>query len=459
MKNSYLCLIMKKIRSIRILTFVAVSVLLLLQGIWIANVYRLLQKQLSVQINEVFIICANKDLMIRMESDTATDGVIGSIKSDTTGVLESYELVFQEYLSKKLIFTSLSNLDSIFHSEIAKHNIHGTFIINRINPQTGEIVETTDSLGKGKLQGAMASEIIPIRMDGSEGVQVLLVSPYRALFRQMMFILSLSLLLVLFIGYAFFFLLRSFITEKRLREFQTDFSHALVHNMATPLGTIAQINNLMTNDAFVADADKRKKYAGLARQQILNLQALTDRILTVARSEQSRLVPKTEEIDLVKEIGDMVNSFSTQSKKEVHFSTHFYPQTISFAADRAMLTNAIGNLIDNAIKYSGQSVKIAIHCRLTDDGLLISIKDNGYGISKKDQQVIFAKFERGAAVSRKEAKGFGLGLAYVKSVAEAHGGTVNLFSTKGEGTTFELFLPVFNSDTPFSIQFNSENHD
>ena len=213
MKNSYLCLIMKKIRNIRILTFVAVSVLLLLQGIWIANVYRLLQKQLSVQINEVFIICANKELMIRMESDTATDGVIGSIKSDTTGVLESYELVFQEYLSKKLIFTSLSNLDSIFHSEIAKHHIHGTFIINRINPQTGEILETTDSLGKGKLQGAMASEIIPIRMDGSEGVQVLLVSPYHALFRQMMFILSLSLLLVLFIGYAFLFLLRSFITD------------------------------------------------------------------------------------------------------------------------------------------------------------------------------------------------------------------------------------------------------
>ena len=113
-------------------------------------------------------------------------------------------------------------------------------------------------------------------------------------------------------------------------------------------------------------------------------------------------------------------------------------------------------MVDNAIKYSGASVAIDINCQLTDDGLIISIKDNGYGIAKKDQQIIFAKFERGAAVTRKEAKGFGLGLAYVKSIVNAHGGTVNLFSTKGEGTTFELFFPIFKSDTPFPIQFNDD---
>src|SRR5690606_29569633 len=98
-----------------------------------------------------------------------------------------------------------------------------------------------------------------------------------------------------------------------------------------------------------------------------------------------------------------------------------------------MLTNAVSNLIDNAIKYSGNSVNINIRCEQKDKDVFIYIKDNGYGMSEKDQVKVFTMFERGKAVTRKEAKGFGLGLSYVKRVVEAHGGTVNLFSKEGEG--------------------------
>jgi two-component system phosphate regulon sensor histidine kinase PhoR len=106
-----------------------------------------------------------------------------------------------------------------------------------------------------------------------------------------------------------------------------------------------------------------------------------------------------------------------------------------------MLYNAVSNLIDNAIKYSGEYVEIEIICQLKENGLHIRVKDNGYGISSADQHTIFRKFERGTAVKRKEATGFGLGLSFVKSVTEAHHGTVNLFSKVGEGTLFELFFP------------------
>jgi len=441
---------MMKTKYIKLLTLSAIVVIVLLQVIWTVNVYQLTEKQLKQNVNDLFKTSVNKELMNRMESDTSTDGVIGSVERDTTGVLTSYELMFQEYLSNKSIFVSLNVLDTIFLSEAVKQNIHGAFVINRINPQTGKILETTDPLRRGTLHGAMASEVIPIRVDGSEGVQVLLVSPYRAVFSQMIFVLVLSLLLVLFVGYVFFFLLQSFVKEKQLRQFQTDFSHALIHNMATPLGTIAQINNLMANDKFAADSGKRNRSVDIAQQQILNLQALTDRILTVARSEQSHLVPKFTPVNITGEVRNMVNAYSLQSKKSVDFSTRFHPQEITFIADKTMLVNAMDNLIDNAVKYSGDAVEIEIECKLLEDGLLISIKDNGYGISDKDKRVIFAKFERGEAVTRGEAKGFGLGLAYVKSVAEAHGGTVNLYSKKGEGTKFELFIPFREKITSFS---------
>lgn len=444
---------MMKTKYIKLLTLSAIVVVVLLQVIWTVNVYQLLQRQLSIQINDIITASINKDLMNRknIAIDSTTNEIVGIIEDDyEKGVFGGPELVLQEFMIKKNVLLSLYSLDTIFRSEAVKQNIHGAFVVNRINPQTGKILETTDPLRRGTLHGAMASEVIPIRVDGSEGVQVLLVSPYRAVFSQMIFVLVLSLLLVLFVGYVFFFLLQSFVKEKQLRQFQTDFSHALIHNMATPLGTIAQINNLMANDKFAADSGKRNRSVDIAQQQILNLQALTDRILTVARSEQSHLVPKFTPVNITGEVRNMVNAYSLQSKKSVNFSTRFHPQEITFTADKTMLVNAMDNLIDNAVKYSGDAVEIEIECKLLEDGLLISIKDNGYGISDKDKRVIFAKFERGEAVTRGEAKGFGLGLAYVKSVAEAHGGTVNLYSKKGEGTKFELFIPFREKITSFS---------
>jgi two-component system phosphate regulon sensor histidine kinase PhoR len=98
--------------------------------------------------------------------------------------------------------------------------------------------------------------------------------------------------------------------------------------------------------------------------------------------------------------------------------------------------------MDNAIKYSTESVNIEIRCEQKEEATIICIKDDGYGISKKEQEKIFAKFERGKAVQRNEARGFGLGLSYVKKVMEAHGGTIGLFSEEGVGSEFVLFVPA-----------------
>ncbi len=442
--SNNLLIAMKSVKYIKGLTFIAIAVTLLLQGIWMANAYRLIEKQVHTQINEAFIVTVNKELMLRKNTiiDSTTNEIVGIVSDDfEKGIFSGPELVYQEFLIKKNHEIEINTIDSIFHSEIARQKLYGKFIINRINPSTGEVLETTDPKGEGKLQGAMASEIIPIRTDGSEGVQVLLISPYRAVFRQMLFVLILSLLLILFVGYALFYLLSSFRNERKLRQLQADFSHALTHNMSTPLQTIYQVNALMKNDQLVADTEKRNKYIELAQQQILNLQALTDRILTVARAEQSSLSPDLKPIDVTHLISDLIEKFSVQVKKEVHFSTFFQPDHILFNADESMLYNAVSNLIDNAIKYSGQAVEIELDCRMKENGLHIGVKDNGYGISSADQHTIFRKFERGTAVKRKEATGFGLGLSYVKSVTEAHHGTVNLFSKVGEGTLFELFFP------------------
>ena len=109
-------------------------------------------------------------------------------------------------------------------------------------------------------------------------------------------------------------------------------------------------------------------------------------------------------------------------------------------ADATLLSNAVSNLIDNAVKYSGNSVTINIRCEQKDNNVFLHIKDNGYVMSEKDQAKVFTMFERGKAVVRQQARGFGLGLGYVKSVVEAHGGAVHLFSKEGEGSEFVLYF-------------------
>lgn len=162
---------MKQTKHITLLTYGAIFMVVLLQGIWMTNAYQLTQKQLQIQINDIFNLSINRELIIRAETDFTTNEDIGTVEQDyETGSFGTPQLLLQDFFAKKDNSISLHTVDTIFHSEITKQKLHGKFIINRLNPETGEVFETTDPNGEGKLQGAMPSEIIPIRMDGSEGV-------------------------------------------------------------------------------------------------------------------------------------------------------------------------------------------------------------------------------------------------------------------------------------------------
>lgn len=443
---------MKNIGHIKAFTITATLLIFILQGAWLYYTYTVVQQQTGVHINNAFKEASYKELRKRETESKSIiykgqkkgqENVIGSMEIDTGDAPEiTLNLVLQEHLYKNGFYVSLHTMDSVFHLEMNNKNIHGRFIINRINTKTGEVLETTDKGFRGSFAGAFYSNIIPVRMDKSQGVQVVLVSPYRAVFLQMIFILILSALLILFVAYAIFYQMNSLLKEKHLRQLHTDFSHALTHDMATPLQTIAQVNNLLANEKLYNEPEKRAKYIDLARQQILNLQALTERILTVARAEKSSLELKLSQVNLKDIIVPLVEKFKVQAKKPVQFEVSFTPENINIQLDTTLISNAVSNLIDNAIKYSGNSVTINIRCEQKDNNVFLHIKDNGYGMSEKDQAKVFTMFERGKALARQQAKGFGLGLSYVKSVVEAHGGAVNLSSKEGEGAEFVLVLPL-----------------
>lgn len=447
---------MKKISRIKLFTFTAILLVFTLQGIWLYRAYKETEAKLELVMNDDFALAVEQEFMNRFKSfekapvvpgsgvtqpdeDVLFDSGKDTLSNENPG--EDFAIIIQEYLYYHKIYISLDTISTHFSNLLAANNIHGKFVINRVNSTSGELLESTGENHDGRLKGALYSNIIPIRIDKSEGVQAVLIAPHRAVFLQMAVVLILSVLLILFVAYALFYQMSSFLKEKQLRQLHTDFSHALTHDMATPLQTLTQVNNLLMNEKLYNDPVKRAKYIDVAREQLLNLQALTDRILTVAKAQKSTLEVNLSAVDLRKLMVSLTDKFSIQTKKPVEFVLSFLPDPVIMQADTTLLSNAVGNLIDNAIKYSGSAVKISLRCEEKENGVYIYIADNGYGISEKDQKKVFTMFERGKAVTRKEAKGFGLGLSYVKTVVEAHGGAITLYSKEGAGSEFVLLFP------------------
>lgn len=114
---------------------------------------------------------------------------------------------------------------------------------------------------------------------------------------------------------------------------------------------------------------------------------------------------------------------------------------VSITADKLHLSQMVGNLIENAVKYSGESVRIRFGCEYTEGHVAICVSDTGTGIADSDVDKIFEKFYRAPSAMQSGLPGVGLGLAYVKLLAEAHGGRVEVVSRIGEGSTFTINLP------------------
>lgn len=179
------------------------------------------------------------------------------------------------------------------------------------------------------------------------------------------------------------------------------------------------------------------------RNENKHLYQLINRILTISKFESGKLILNKTIINLEQLLNNIEGNFEVNSQKNITFK-NIINESLVFA-DEEYLNEVFYNLIDNSIKYSKSTVYIEITSYRVENGVNIRVKDNGIGISKEDQQIIFDKFERASASKRTFTKGgasgFGLGLNYVLHVLEAHHGMVTVDSELGKYTEFTIFLP------------------
>lgn len=425
---------------------IAIIVLLLSQVFWLHNMYHIQKTDLEERLNTILVEAVQKELDKRflysdeqIEKSPEKKGnvfkfALDNDKIQSEGLLTQQNEAMQRLMVFENINFDLSVLDSIYNVMLEQQKLEVEYYLCY-----QDSVKVLDSVGDSSLRGIKSKEV-PIVNDTK--VQAIFSITMPLILNQMLWMLVVSVLMFLLIIICFIYELKVIFTQRRLTQLRDDFSHALVHDMKTPLGTIYMAVDQWGKGVLDKNPELRSKFSDTAMAQVLNLQALVDKILTIAYLEQKKLILDPKIMDLSNMIQRLVDKFSIQAKKPVSFKVDIDLESTHIIADPIYLTNAVSNLIDNAIKYSGDSVAIHISCHSSNNQLFIEVSDNGFGISERDREKIFEKFERGAAVGRKGAKGFGLGLNYVKGVMNAHGGTVSLSSLKGQGSKFVLYMPL-----------------
>ena len=289
---------------------------------------------------------------------------------------------------------------------------------------------------------SLKTRVFSTRRDQSRGIQLALNNPYPELARRLSPLFVASAIILILFGAILLRLLRYLDEQKMMADLRNDFSYAMVHDMKSPLSSIIMGARFLHSGKVDDKPQIKEKYYTIIESEAEHLLALVNKLLTISKLENKKLILNKQRINLEPIIDDIVEKAKAKTDKNIDFTVDLLKHHV--LADEQYLTEAISNLIDNAIKYSKDEISISITTQVSDKYVLLKVRDNGIGISKEDQRVIFDKFGR-AAVHEQNRKGgvsgFGLGLNYVDQVMQAHGGKVTVQSEKDQYSEFTLFIP------------------
>ncbi len=245
------------------------------------------------------------------------------------------------------------------------------------------------------------------------------------------------IIVVLFILYALFIVF----TQKSITRVQRDFINNMTHEFKTPISTISVIQQVISDPDIVKSPQRLNTYTKIIGDEIGRLNDQVEKILNITRLEK-RQIEMHKEVVLANGIIDKViqNLAHMEFEKEVVIDKNVTAENDIIAADKTHFTNVICNIIENGIKYSPSNAEIMVTTKNVGKKLEISISDKGEGIDKKEIKKIFDKFYRIPKGDTHNVKGFGLGLFYVKQIAQAHHWNLKVESEPGLGTTFYITI-------------------
>ena len=252
-----------------------------------------------------------------------------------------------------------------------------------------------------------------------------------------------SVLFTLIILFCFIYTMFIIIRQKKISEMKTDFINNMTHEFKTPIATISLASDSINNPVILHKPDKVKRFTGIIKQENQRMLAQVEKVLQMATIEKREFELKISELnieELLKQAADNVMLRLEEVNGKIETNLDFSNPIIEL--DQTHITSIVHNLFDNAIKYTNGEPHIILTGKNVRNGIKISVKDNGIGMTKESQKFIFDKFYRVHTGNRHDVKGFGLGLSYVKALVDAHQGKVKVESELGKGSVFTLFFPT-----------------
>lgn len=415
-----------------------------LQMIWIYNSYELIRNDLLKVSSEVFEKALREETNLACKEIPEGTEILAGPESDS---IPSITYLY-EGIQDIGIEMSINRMDSLVEIFLRDKDISNNHYINIIDIKNDTIIKST-SENQADLDDRLNSKIIPIKTDLSQGVQLVLLNPYIYIFKRMGLMLAGTFIIMLIVILCISYQVRFISCFEKIFQIREDFSYAMIHDMKTPLTSIIMALKFLRSGKLDNRQEMKDKYFDIAENEADHLLTLTNKVLTISKLENHKLEMNRTEVELTPIIEKLTEKFKAKSQKTVNFITDIKAETAY--ADAEYLEEVLSNLIDNSIKYSGESVEIRISTARDDRYTVLKVHDNGFGISDKDIHLIFRKYERASAAKRncrKGASGFGLGLNFVDQVVEAHHGKIFVSSIEGEFTEFTIYLPLAEDKNP-----------
>lgn len=370
---------------------------------------------------------------IRTEADGTVveeKAVLTKQTSYSNQMIDAMSKQFHAIMDKYISF-DMAVMDSVLTHQLSKRYIYPDFV-------GVEVVNGNDSVvfSNSRIQSRSGYDTFKIVINPNEDIyyKAFITPLTRHILSQMMGVIVTIFLLMIAFAAAFWYLFRTVSRLRTIEEMKDDFISNMTHELKTPVSIAYSANDALLNYDTSNDPKKKTAYLTIALNQLKHLGELVENILAMSMERRKTMSLKPEKIDLRQHVDEIAEAQRMRSDKDISIEVQS-EGNVAVTADKSHLSNVLNNLIDNAVKYSRESVAI----KITINAHCIEVADNGIGIPSKSLPFIFDKFYRVPHGNRQDVRGYGIGLYYVKQILEKMGWSISVRSRTGEGTTFTIY--------------------
>lgn len=337
-----------------------------------------------------------------------------------------------------------SQMDSLLRVHFDYHGLDTIFEFRVVNCTSGKVLfEKMEKLKRNNHSSLHKISLSCLHHQESHRMEVRFNQPKQLIIKDMLVWLAASIIFLLIVILSFTFIVLTIVRQKKITEMRNDFINNMTHEFKTPISNISLACEVLKRPNICDTPDRLIRYIEIISQENKRMRSQVERILQVAVRNREDLDISRQTTDIHELIRDVVDTICIEDCRDgavIHLD--FQAEKPELFVDPVHFTNIIHNLIDNAQKYSNSDPKIIISTSMRDNFFILEFKDNGMGISQDAQKHIFEKFYRVPTGNLHNVKGTGIGLYYVKTMIEAHGGTITVKSEFGNGSRFIITLPA-----------------